>query len=200
MSSPRVIDGDWFDGVIPENVTIGDGAYIETAFSFRRFRSCHDNGLGLGRGSAVYQQTEFDVGPDGRISIGEFTLMNSVRLICDGQITIGSHCLLSWNVVIMDSRRVAIAPASRRKILEQAIANQFEWPASPVAADPVTIGGNVWIGFDSIILPGVSIGEGSVIGTRSVVYDSIPEYSVAVGNPARVVRSLEPIQNENVTE
>ncbi|WP_319586143.1 DapH/DapD/GlmU-related protein [uncultured Desulfobulbus sp.] len=54
---------------------------------------------------------------------------------------------------------------------------------------PVTIEDDVWIGERVIILPGVTIGQGSVIGAGAVVAKSIPPYSVAVGNPARVVKS-----------
>jgi maltose O-acetyltransferase len=55
---------------------------------------------------------------------------------------------------------------------------------------PVTIGDNVWIGGGAIILPGVTIGKNSVIGAGSVVTKSIPDNSVAVGNPCRVIRAL----------
>ncbi len=53
---------------------------------------------------------------------------------------------------------------------------------------PVTIEDNVWIGSRVIILPGVTIGTGSIIGAGAVVSQSIPAYSVAVGNPAKVVK------------
>lgn len=52
----------------------------------------------------------------------------------------------------------------------------------------VTIGNDVWIGRRVIILPGVTIGEGSILGAGAVVAKDIPPYSVAVGNPARVVK------------
>lgn len=55
-------------------------------------------------------------------------------------------------------------------------------------ACPVEIGNNVWIGGGSILLPGVTIGENSVIGAGSVVNRSIPANCVAVGNPCRVIR------------
>ena len=54
---------------------------------------------------------------------------------------------------------------------------------------PVIIEDDVWIGARAIILPGVIIGKGSVIGAGAVVAKSIPPYSVAVGNPARVVKT-----------
>ncbi len=56
---------------------------------------------------------------------------------------------------------------------------------------PVRIGDEVWIGGGAILLPGVTIGKGSVIGAGAVVTKDIPPYTVAVGNPARVLRTLE---------
>lgn len=58
------------------------------------------------------------------------------------------------------------------------------------AAEPITIGDNVWLGGGVIVLPGVTIGDDSVIGAGSVVTRDIPARSLAVGNPARVIRSL----------
>ena len=55
---------------------------------------------------------------------------------------------------------------------------------------PITIGNCVWIGGGSIVLPGVSIGDNSVIGAGSVVIHSIPANCVAVGNPCRVICEL----------
>lgn len=68
------------------------------------------------------------------------------------------------------------------------------WPKAkgfmghPKTKGDVIIGHDVWIGAEAIILSGVSVGNGSVIGARSVVTKSVPPYSIVVGNPARVVR------------
>ncbi len=59
-------------------------------------------------------------------------------------------------------------------------------------AEQVVIGRNVWVGSNSVILPGVKIGDNSIIGAGSTVVDDIPAYSVAVGNPARVVKRHDP--------
>ncbi|RZK23156.1 MAG: sugar O-acetyltransferase [Hymenobacter sp.] len=58
-------------------------------------------------------------------------------------------------------------------------------------ARPITIGGDCWLGGGAIVGPGVTIGEGCVIGAGAVVTKDVPAYSLAVGNPARVVRSLQ---------
>lgn len=63
-------------------------------------------------------------------------------------------------------------------------------------SDSVIIEKNVWIGEFVTILPGVQIGEGSIIGTMSVVNKNIPEYSIAVGSPAKVVKRFDFKQNE----
>lgn len=57
-------------------------------------------------------------------------------------------------------------------------------------AKPITIGKNCWIGGSSVILPGVTIGENCTIGAGSVVAKSIPDNSVAVGNPCKVIKTL----------
>ena len=59
------------------------------------------------------------------------------------------------------------------------------------AARPIVIGANVWLGGGVIVCPGVTIGDNSVIGAGSVVTKDIPAHSLAVGNPARVIRQLD---------
>ncbi len=58
----------------------------------------------------------------------------------------------------------------------------------PMTKGDVTIGNDVWIGMESIILSGVTIGDGAVIGLRAVVTKNVPPYAVVAGNPARIVK------------
>ena len=60
-------------------------------------------------------------------------------------------------------------------------------------AKPITIGDDCWIGGNTTIMPGVTIGKGCTIGAGSVVTRDIPEFSVAIGSPAKVVKKVDPV-------
>jgi acetyltransferase-like isoleucine patch superfamily enzyme len=59
-----------------------------------------------------------------------------------------------------------------------------------VETAPVRIGSNVYIGFDVMVMPGVNLGDGAIVGSRSVVWDDVPPHTVVAGNPARAVKQL----------
>src|SRR5262245_49142611 len=187
----RTLEWDWYPGTIPDNVVIDETAYVETTFSFHLYRSQQPVGVTIGRGASAYRGTMFDVGPRGRVRLGDYALVNGARIICDESVEIGEYALISWNVVLMDSYRVPLDPAERRRELERVPARRPRHLAGGGPARPVRIGPNVWIGFDACVLPGVSVGAGSVVGARSVVAEDVPPYTVVAGNPARVIRRLE---------
>jgi acetyltransferase-like isoleucine patch superfamily enzyme len=190
-TAQRTIPGDWYHGSFPPNVSVDVSAYIETSYSFLLYRSELPEGLRIGRGSSTYLGTMFDVGPWGRVSIGKFSLIHGAWFICDSGIEVGDYCLISWNVVFMDTYGVSSNPEERRSQLEAVPFARPRRVSRNASAKPVRIGRNVWIGFDSVILPGVTIGDGSVIGARSVVIEDVPPFSVAAGNPATIVRKIE---------
>jgi len=192
MNPDRTLPWDWYPGRIPENVAVDETAYIETTFSFYFFRSRLPQGAEIGRGASTYLGTMFDVGPRGRVTLGAYALVHGARIVCDSEIVIGDYALISWNVVLMDSYRVPFNPLDRRKELELLPTRQPRLAAADVPARPIRIERNVWIGFDACVLPGVTIGEGSIVGARSVVIEDVPPYTVVGGNPARATRQLEP--------
>ncbi len=191
MNSDRTLPWDWYPGRIPENVLLDETAYLETSYSFLLFRSELSTAVKVGHGTSIYLGTMFDVGIRGSVTFGDYVLMNGARIICDSQVSIGNHCLVSWNVVLMDTYRLSLAPEQRRRELESAAARTLRTAAADVPAQPIHISNNVWIGFDVCVLPGVTIGEGSVIGARSVVNENVPPFTLAAGNPARIIRSLD---------
>ncbi|MEM5014466.1 sugar O-acetyltransferase [Niallia taxi] len=102
----------------------------------------------------------------------------NLTLVDDTDIYIGNNVLIGPNVTI-DAGTHPIHPELRRKAAQYNL--------------PVIIEDNVWIGAGAIILPGVRIGENTVIGAGSVVTKDIPPNVVAIGSPCRVLRKI----NEN---
>jgi acetyltransferase-like isoleucine patch superfamily enzyme len=190
MTKDRKLEWDWYSGTIPENVVLDETAYCETTFSFYLYRSQLEGGVRYGRGASTYLGTMFDVGPDGRVTIGEYALVHGARIICDSEIIIGDYVLISWNVVLMDTYRVPLETQERRQELELVAAREPRLACAEVPARPIRIERNVWIGFDACVLPGVTIGEGSVVGAKSVVTENVPPFTIIAGNPARVIRPL----------
>jgi maltose O-acetyltransferase len=110
------------------------------------------------------------------ISIGARTFVNYHLTALDvARITVGEDCQIGPNVQLLTPTH-PVEPGPRRAKLEAAL--------------PITIGDNVWLGGGVIVCPGVTIGDNSVIGAGAVVVKDIPADSVAVGNPARVVRGI----------
>ena len=116
---------------------------------------------------------------------------------CDygSNIELGERVFFNFNCVVLDVCKVTIGAFS-----QFGSGVQILTPLHPLNADlrreqeygaPITIGSDVWIGSGALILPGVTIGAGTVIGAGSVVTRSLPENVLAVGNPCRVIRSIE---------
>jgi acetyltransferase-like isoleucine patch superfamily enzyme len=183
------VEHDWHDGVVPECVDVHEEAYLESAFSFTCCRSERPHAVRIARGAHVYSATLFDMGPDAEVSIGECSMLNGARIMCDREIVIGAYATISWNVMFMDSYRLPSNPLARRSQL-LTLGHEFYPRELRAPAQAIRLHDNVWIGFDVCILPGVTIGEGSVVGARSVVNADVPAYMVVAGNPARPIREL----------
>lgn len=114
--------------------------------------------------------------PDSIIKIGRKTRIHGSCIHAFGEVVIGENCLIAANCQIFD----ASGHSSQ-------ISNRLE---SQGESKPISIGNNVWIGANSIILPGVTIGDGAIIGAGSVVVKSIPSNVIAGGNPAIVIKEI----------
>ncbi len=125
-----------------------------------------------------------------RITIGDRTTIRGGLVGAVNSITIGNDAIISNSVHIYDNNNHPTDPDKR---LEMTCSGSFYgplWSWDKSASAPVVIEDNVWIGERSTILKGVIIGKGSIVGCDSVVTKSVPPYSVACGNPAKVVKRL----------
>jgi acetyltransferase-like isoleucine patch superfamily enzyme len=131
------------------------------------FLSGHtDNLIGINHPCII---TAFNAGAE--IRIGENSGFSGTVLAAFAGITIGHDVKCGANTLISDS----------------------DWhPEDPRSGSPkpIIIGNRVWLGINSVVLKGVSIGENSVIGANSVVTKSIPANVIAAGNPCKVIRNI----------
>jgi maltose O-acetyltransferase len=119
---------------------------------------------------------ELAVGPDGTLDIGERAFINyGCSIGATRSIRIGPRCAIGSYCLIMDNDFHTVDPERR-----------FDVPES----SPIVLEENVWLASRVIVLRGVTIGAHSVIGAGSVVTRDIPPRSVAVGLPARVVKTI----------
>jgi maltose O-acetyltransferase len=129
-------------------------------------------------------------------AVGEETILRPPLYVDDGaHLRIGARCFANFGLVALDVAAITIGDD-----VQIGPNVQLLTPTHPVepgprrakweAAQPITIGDNVWLGGGAIVLPGVTIGEHRVVSAGTVATRDRPADVVAVGNPARVVRTL----------
>ncbi|KAK7419838.1 hypothetical protein QQZ08_010672 [Neonectria magnoliae] len=131
----------------------------------------------IGKGSFIEPPLSIDYGSN--ISIGEGFYSNFNLAILDCSVVkIGNRVLFGPNVSLFAATHDT-AVQSRRNLEEY--------------AKPIAIGDDCWIGGNTIVMPGVAIGRGCTVGAGSVVTRDIPDFSIALGAPARVVKAVEAV-------
>lgn len=130
----------------------------------------------LGKSEGAFINPPFYCDYGTHIEVGKNFFANYNCTILDvAKVKIGDNCQMAPNVAIYTAGH-PLHPVSRNSMYEYGIS--------------VEIGNNVWIGGNTVILPGVHIGDNCVIGAGSVVTKDIPDWSVAAGNPCKVIRQI----------
>lgn len=124
-----------------------------------------------------------------KISIGERTFIGgNTKIIAAKEIVIGSDVLISWNCTIVDHNSHSLQFELRSSDVINWGKGLKDW--SNVAINGIIIKDKVWIGFNSIILKGVTIGEGAIVAAGSVVTKDVEAYTVVGGNPAKFIKKI----------
>jgi len=136
--------------------------------------------------TALTNRCKLVTGYDGNITIGENTQLNGVCIVSYKKVTVGKNCQIASSTFIADTDFHPIDPVEREK---QVLGKTYS--LSSVANESVSIGNNVWIGWNSTILKGVSIGNNSIVAAGSMVLSGeYPANVIIAGNPAKVVKKL----------
>ncbi len=130
---------------------------------------------------------KFVLGKNALIQIGDNCDLNGVAVTAYESVVIGSRVQIGAAGLITDTDLHPIGVAGRQKQM-----SGEPFPLDLVAKAPVVIADDVWIGFNVMILKGVHIGKGSIVGAGSVVTKDVPSFSVVGGNPAKVIKTIDP--------
>lgn len=143
----------------------------------------------IGPGAYVGRHAWININrPGAQLRIGAGSVIgNDLTVTCGELVEVGQGVLMSARVALLDqlhdydewlAPQLAGLPGSPH----------FSWAMTEPR--PVRVGAGTWLGIGVVVLPGVTIGEGCVVGANAVVTTDLPDYSVAVGVPARVLRNL----------
>ncbi|MGF1457309.1 MAG: acyltransferase [Alphaproteobacteria bacterium] len=142
------------------------------------------------------RHVEVRAAQDGPIRFTTWRRPDGDGQLAQGRIRIGDCCLIGPGVRIQAARSVelhdAVMLASRVLVSDADWHGLYDRVESPGRSLPVVIGENAWIGDSALVLKGSRIGRNSIIGAGSVVAGVVPDNVIAAGNPARVLRRLDP--------
>ncbi len=148
-----------------------------------------------GKGSSIRRRTKTDLFPFKNFKLGQYSVIEEFSIINNGvgDVAIGDHSFIGAGNVIIGPVEIGNRVMTAQNVVISGMNHSYEDINTPPTIQPVTvhlivIEDNVWIGANSIIIPGIHIGRHSVVGAGSVVTKDIPAYSVAVGNPARIIK------------
>lgn len=153
--------------------------------------SAHRESICIGQRTVIRGEL-FVFAHGGRIEVGDWCYIGvGSRIWSSAGIRIGNRTLISHNVEIHDTNAHAISAYERHMQFDEMLSSGHQTNLPNVGHAPIVIGDDVWIGFRSVILKGVNIGNGAIVAAGSLVLGDVPSWSMVAGNPARVIRKLE---------
>jgi acetyltransferase-like isoleucine patch superfamily enzyme len=189
MATTTLEPGRWLDGKLPGSVLLGVNTVIRGDLAFKRFHSEENPALIVGQ-HCTLDGVHFALGQNASARIGDYCCLSNAVLLCELELQIGNYVIIGWNATIADTDFHPLSPAQR---IADAVACSplgKERKRPIVAARPVFIEDDVWIGPSATILKGVRIGAGSFIEPGALVTRDIPPRSRVAGNPAQIIGNV----------
>ena len=150
-----------------------------------------------GRHSVVHSSVRMDTPPYRRFSLGRYSVVESFSCINNavGDVIIGDHTRVGLHNTIIGPVKIGNHVNLAQGITVTALNHNFADPdkridEQGVSTTPVTIGDDIWIGANAAILPGVSLGDHSVVAAGAVVTKEVPPHSLVAGVPARIIKKI----------
>ncbi|MCG3710615.1 acyltransferase [Aliarcobacter butzleri] len=179
------------------NIKVSDTTILLKSCIFRFDGKNKQNSVSIGDNTMIGCNFVFE-SDEGEITIGDNSYIGGgTTLISRNHISIGNSVTIAWGCTIYDHNSHSLDYRERQKDIKRQnydyrngrnFIYSKDW--NVVKSKPIIIEDNAWIGFDSVILAGVTIGEGAVVGARSVVRQNVEPWTVVAGNPAVVIKRL----------
>jgi acetyltransferase-like isoleucine patch superfamily enzyme len=153
-----------------------------------------------GKQTIIRRKTRMDVFPFNEFNLGSRSIIEDFATVNNGvgNVNIGDDTIIGLGNVIIGPITIGNSVMFAQNIVASGLNHGYEDVDMPPSQQKVnckliTIADEVWIGANSVITAGVTIGKHSVIGAGSIVTKDIPEFCVAVGNPARIIKKYNPL-------
>ena len=150
-----------------------------------------------GRGSKIYRSVRMDTPPYRRFSLGQKSVIESYSCINNavGDVVIGDHTRIGLHNTIIGPVTIGSHVNLAQGITVTALNHNFEAPErrideQGVSTQQVTIGDDIWIGANAVVLPGVTVGNHCVIAAGAVVTKDVPPHSLVAGVPAKIIKQI----------
>ena len=150
-----------------------------------------------GKHSVIHSSVRMDTPPYRKFSLGNYSVVESFCCINNavGDVIIGNHTRVGIHNTIIGPVKIGNHVNLAQGITVTALNHNFSDPnkridEQGISTTPVTIGDDIWIGANAVILPGVTIGNHSVIAAGAVVTKDVPPHSLAAGAPAKIIKTI----------
>ena len=154
--------------------------------------------LKRGKGSVIYRSVRKDLAPFNRFVLGKYSVVENFSCLNNavGDLTIGNNSRIGLGNTIIGPVQIGNYVNLAQNVTASGLNHNYLDVDKTIASQgvstlPIVIEDDVWVGANSVILAGVSIGQHSIIAAGSIVNRSVPPFSVIAGNPAKVIKQYD---------